>query len=109
MKYYPDKWLVIKITAQATGKVHYRVFATWHGGYMGSDSWKLNSGIVVATEDEKSFSFEGDSGSAYFCGKYSYGTTGYGNGILNNIIDTAEFLHIEIMPEDTDWANFKYE
>ncbi len=109
MEYFPDRWLVIKITERATSKVHYRVFATWHGGYMGSDSWKLNSGIVVATEDEKSFSFAGDSGSVYRCGKYSYSTTAYGSSVLKNLIDMAELIDIEIMPEDTDWANFKYE
>ena len=52
MEYCPDRWLVVKITTKETGKVHYRVFATWHGGYLGSDSWKLNSDIIVATEYE---------------------------------------------------------
>ena len=109
MKYCPDKWLVIKITERATSKVHYRVFATWHGGYMGSDSWKLNSGIVTVTEETNSFNFNGDSGSVYNCAKHSYSTTAYGSSILKNLIDTAELIDIEIMPEDTDWANFKYE
>ena len=109
MEYCPDRWLVIKITTKETGKVHYRVFATWHGGYLGSDSWKLNSGIVSATLEEDCFIFIGDSASVYACSKYSYGTTGYGSMVLNSLMEGAESVHTEIMDEDTDWCNFKYE
>ena len=39
----PDKWVVLKIEHE--GNIIYKVFASWYGGYLGSDSWKLNSGI----------------------------------------------------------------
>ena len=45
----PDKWLVLKI-----GDL-YKVYGTWYGGYLGSDSWKINSGIVKVEEDEYFF------------------------------------------------------
>lgn len=51
MEYCPDRWLVLKFTEDTTGKVDYRVFATWCGGYLDCDSWQLNSGIVTVTED----------------------------------------------------------
>ena len=42
--YAPDKWLVVKITTDK--EPLYKVFACWYGGYLGSDSWQFNSGIV---------------------------------------------------------------
>lgn len=37
MEIKPDNWLVIKIGV--TDPI-YKVFATWHGGYLDGDSWK---------------------------------------------------------------------
>jgi hypothetical protein len=59
--YNPDKWLVVKITGKDTPPI-YKVFACWYGGYLGSDSWKLNSGITKVTEEDGYFFFEGSSG-----------------------------------------------
>ena len=45
--YSPDRWVVVKIV---TAKERlYKVFASWSGGYGGSDSWKMNSGITRAS------------------------------------------------------------
>jgi hypothetical protein len=76
--YAPDNWVVIKITQQVksgntgygrTKKVFYKVLAGWSGGYLGSDSWRLNSGIVDVEETVDSFIFIGHSGSRYICDK----------------------------------------
>ncbi len=48
--YTPDKWLMVKLTNK-NNEFHYRIFACWYGGYLGSDSWKLNSGVTKMTED----------------------------------------------------------
>lgn len=64
--YQPDAWKIIQIT-NPEGKSHYRVFAGWYGGFAGSDSWKLNSGIVKVEKDGKCYLFHGDSGSIYQC------------------------------------------
>jgi hypothetical protein len=74
--YRPDRWTVLRI--HATGQIIYKVFASWSGGYTGSDSWKLNSGITRATLVRDSWEFDGSSGSVYSCHKDSYGTNGYG-------------------------------
>ena len=58
--YTPDKWLLIKVNGE---NPHYRVFASWYGGYLGSDSWRMNSGITKVTENNDSYLFEGESGS----------------------------------------------
>jgi hypothetical protein len=108
--YNPDKWVVVKITGKDTPPVH-KVFACWSGGYAGSDSWKLNSGITKVTDKDDYFFFDGYSGSVYACRKGSYGTNIYGHGILNNLIDRIEKADgkVEILPEETNWLEINYE
>jgi hypothetical protein len=106
-EYRPDKWIVVKIGEENL----YKVFACWYGGYAGSDSWKLNSGITRATLEGNVYSFEGSSGSVYECHKDIYGTNFYGIGILQNMIDRAEKAGytIKVMPEETNWLEINYE
>jgi hypothetical protein len=108
--YTPDKWVVVKITSDKNPAV-YKVFACWYGGWAGSDSWKLNSGITKATLEGFVYSFEGSSGSVYECHKDCYGTNGYGGSVLNSMIANASKngITIEILPEDTNWLDIHYE
>jgi len=109
-EYCPDKWVVVKISGAESNPV-YKVFACWYGGYLGSDSWKLNSGITMATFEGNIYSFEGSSGSVYECHKDSYGTNGYGQGVLSNLIAHAgqKDVIIEVLPEETNWLEIAYE
>lgn len=101
----PDKWIVLKI-----GNI-YKVFATWYGGYLGSDSWKINSGIkkVEESPDSNYINFIGYSGSIYACHKHCYGTSMYTQGIINNIIKGAKEnkVDVEIMDSETNWINLE--
>jgi hypothetical protein len=97
--YTPDRWLLIKINGKDP---HYRVFASWYGGYLGSDSWRMNSGVTRVTEDEQCYHFEGSSGSVYHCYKNSHGISGYGSSVLDNIIEKQPELNIEIVNEDVN-------
>jgi len=110
-EYCPDKWLVVKISSDQYQQPVHKVFACWYGGYLGSDSWKLNSGITKATFDKNVYSFEGSSGSVYSCYKDNYGTNGYGSDVLSNIIAKAGMngITIEILPEETNWLEINYE
>jgi len=107
--YTPDRWTVIRI--QAPTEVLYKVFASWSGGYAGSDSWKLNSGIVRATWADPYWEFDGSSGSVYRCHRDSYGTNGYGGSVLSNLIDRAEKqgIQIDVLTSETDWARLQYD
>ena len=108
--YFPDKWVVVKITAPDV--LLYKVFACWYGGYTGSDSWKMNSGITKVTEVGNNYDFEGQSGSIYTCHKDCYGTNGYGRNVLNRFIEAAAKAGestIEIMPENTNFMELKYD
>jgi hypothetical protein len=105
----PDRWTVLRI--HATGQIIYKVFASWSGGYTGSDSWKLNSGIVRATLVEDRWEFDGSSGSVYSCHKDSYGTNGYGGHVLNGLLEQAkkQGIQIDVLSKDTDWAALNYD
>ena len=104
----PDKWVVVKIT-NSNGEIIYKVFATWLGGYLDGDYWKMNSGIVRVDKDGDLIRFFGESGSCYECvdSGYSYGTNYYTQGVLDNMISKATELghQMEVMPQDTDWMN----
>jgi len=108
--YRPHKWVVVKITGVDTPPVH-KVFACWYGGYAGSDSWKLNSGITRATLEGDVYSFEGSSGSIYQCHKDVYGTNFYGGGVLSGLISKIETSGgmMEILPSETNWLEINYE
>jgi hypothetical protein len=99
----PDRWVVIEVIS---GDTHlYRVFGCWYGGYAGSDSWQMNSGIVGVDEEKQYYDFHGASGSVYRCYKHNYGSHLYGASVLNNLIAKAkeQGTTINIMPEETNW------
>ena len=79
METNPDYWCIFKIPNK---EPIYKVFATWKGGYLGSDSWRSNSGIKKVIDKETHYEIIGLSGSIYTCYKTAYGTTSYGDNIL---------------------------
>lgn len=88
--YTPDRWVLLEITNQETGDSVQKVFAGWYGGYAGSDTWKLSSG-VVATEDRDDYiEFLNSSGSVYKCYKNSLGMSGYMGSVYSSWIKEAE-------------------
>ena len=109
-EYTPDRWCVIRIPDPK--ETIYKVFASWGGGYGGSDSWKLNSGITQAVLVDGAWEFEGYSGSVYRCGVGSYGTNSYGHSVLMDMIRRTHEgtgIDIDILSEDTDWAHLDYD
>jgi hypothetical protein len=104
----PDKWVILKITLKDSTEPIYKVFATWYGGYLGADSWRMNSGIVHVEESDNYYAFHGHSGSIYTCNKSPncYGTSGYSSGILNNMItkvNESDAGTVEVLDGDTNW------
>lgn len=63
--YRPDCWVVIKITTPE--ETFYKILAGWFGGYLGSNSWRINSGVSDYKIREDWIEFYGESGSAYNC------------------------------------------
>jgi hypothetical protein len=73
--YTPDRWQIVEISDDNI--TIQKVFAGWYGGYLGSDCWKLSSGITDCVEFDDRYEFTNHSGSLYICYKQSQGTTGY--------------------------------
>lgn len=107
--YTPDRWLVLAI--DTPNEKIYKVFATWSGGYGGSDSWKLNSGVVQAQLVDSYWEFTGSSGSIYRCHKDAYGTNGYGGAVLSNLVSKAQSqnIKIQVLSQEMDWGRIQYE
>lgn len=105
-EYLPDNWVVLKITYQ--NETVYKVLGGWSGGYLDGDSWRMNSGITRVEDHETYYNFYGYSGSVYKVGKQSYGLRMNNAGVYNQL--TEKFGDaIEMMPEDTDWMNMKWQ
>lgn len=109
-EYVPDKWQIVKIYGENIPTT-YKVFACWYGGYLGRDSWKMNSGIKKAEEFGNYWEFTGFSGSVYKCNKKLYGANMYGHGVLQGFIEQAKEKNVTIekLSQDTDWTKLKYE
>ena len=102
-EYSPDAWVILKLTNK--GKVHYRVFAGWYGGYTGSDSWKMNSGIVKTIVGCNHYTFVGESGSTYRCHKEAERMSGYMSQVFASFVEQQnedfqiEVIDIEDLPK----------
>lgn len=96
--YTPDRWVVLSVTDGE--KTNNRVFAGWYGGYLGSDSWKLNSGNVKEEELDNRWEFTGRSGSKYVCYKARYGMTGYMSSIFSAWLAKLEKSKLESIEID---------
>jgi hypothetical protein len=83
--YTPDAWHILKIDGYKSedGPI-YKVLAGWYGGYAGSDSWKLNSGITKITDCGDYYDIDGYSGSTYRCYKRVERFTGLMYGMLDH-------------------------
>ncbi len=104
-EYLPDNWVVLKITYKT--QTAYKVLAGWSGGYVSGDSWRMNSGITRVEDHETYYSFYGYSGSVYKVWKDRYGLRMNNAGVYNQLKEKHGDA-VEMMPEDTDWANFDY-
>ncbi|MGZ0080029.1 hypothetical protein [Methylomonas sp. YC3] len=74
----PDRWVVVEFRELENEPVR-KVLAGWYGGYGGSDSWKLSSGITEIKEHADCYEFSNVSGSVYRCNKRAYGMSGIMN------------------------------
>jgi hypothetical protein len=88
--YTPDTWVVLEFDAPELETPLRKVFAGWYGGYIGSDSWRLNSGITQVRRSGDWFEFDGYSGSTYHCGPGNYHMSGLMHGVLDNWLKQAD-------------------
>lgn len=88
--YTPDVWVVLEFDAPQLEQPLRKVFAGWYGGFAGSDSWKLNSGITETRQVDGWWEFDGYSGSTYCCHANNYKMSGLMHGVLASWQKQAE-------------------
>ena len=86
--YTPDVWVVLEFTTPA--ETFRKVFAGWYGGFAGSNSWKLNSGITTTRKVDEWFEFDGYSGSTYRCHPNNYHMSGLMQGVYTAWMKQAD-------------------
>ena len=74
-EYIPDKWQIVhlKMDELDTNKV----MGSWYGGFLGSDNWRLSSGITNVIEHDTYYEVHNESGSVYKCHKEAQGMSAY--------------------------------
>ena len=80
-EYTPDAWVIVKIITET--ETIYKVMGGWYGGYGGSDSWRINSGITAIINEGDHYAIKGVSGSTYFCGSQWQRMT----GLMSSVYD----------------------
>jgi len=99
--YQPDVWVVLRLRGAAVpdGEI-FKLLSGWYGGYAGSDSWRLNSGITRVSAQEDHFLVEGHSGSVYRCVQDSERTSLLTQSIYLDLCDRArdQGVTVEIVP-----------
>jgi len=82
-EYAPDRWQIVCIKG-SEGEAC-KVLGSWYGGYAGSDSWRLSSGITKITESDMCYTVLNESGSMYTLYKGSQGMSGYTHSIYQSL------------------------
>ena len=88
--YNPDLWVIVELKYNDSDEVNRKVLASWYGGYLGSDRWKLSSGITEIVDRDTHYEIHNHSGSIYNCGKHSQGMSGYTAGVYNSFVKDLE-------------------
>ena len=88
--YTPDTWVVLEFNTPKLETPTRKVFAGWYGGFAGSNSWQLNSGIASTHRDGNWLEFTGYSGSIYRCHTNNYHLSSLMHMVLSNWLKSAE-------------------
>jgi len=102
-QYKPDRFVLLRI--ELTDSVEFKVLAGWSGGYLVSDSWKINSGIEsYYIDDNGYYHFIGYSGSEYKVHPDQYGISMAFGHILSTALDhpNVSLVTLEFFEEETN-------
>ena len=93
-----DLWALIEVRSDAFEG--HKVLASFLGGYLTTDGWRLNSGIVRIEKQEQAYLIHGVSGSVYMCPKGAYGMSPMAESQINRIIDASPTGAGRVLRED---------
>lgn len=85
--YIPDAYEILKIQVYGQDNITLKVFGSWNGSYLGSDSWRVNSGIVSIEDEGHNYLVTGYSGSQYLLSKHKHKISRHSHVILDDIIE----------------------
>jgi hypothetical protein len=89
-EYRPDLWVIVELKYNDSEEAVRKVMGSWYGGYLGSDSWRLSSGITEIVDADTHYEIHNESGSVYLCGKQCQGMSGYTTGVFNSLAKDLE-------------------
>ena len=89
-QYRPDRWVIVELKLNDSEEVTRKILSGWYGGYLGSDSWRLSSGITEVVDADTHYEIHNESGSVYTCGKHCQGMSGYTAGIFERFVKDLE-------------------
>lgn len=85
----PDAYQFILITPKDSDQSIIKLFSVWVGGYSGTDSWRLNSGVKDIEICPNHVRVYGYSGSCYCIHKVQVHMSAYGSNVLSGIVEQA--------------------
>ena len=88
--YCPDLWVILKVEAPSLEEPLYKVMGSWYGGFGGSNSWRVNSGIEKVIRKDNIYEIVGYSGSIYYCPVDAVGMSFYSSNVLADLQREAE-------------------
>ena len=83
--YTPDRWVIIEMNSEH-GNIR-KILGSWYGGYAGSDSWRMSSGITEVIEHDNHYEIHNHSGSVYTCYKNNIGMSSYTSSVFNDYLE----------------------
>lgn len=91
--YTPDRFVIVRITEKDSTPV-YKVYASWKGGYLGGDSWRLSSEIKSVTQDIGGTQIHTISPSVYHVHSHSYGMTMFGSSVYSDFVERLKEIEV---------------
>lgn len=86
-QYNPDVWVIVELSGSKVESLYHRVLAGWYGGFAGSDSWKMSSGITRIVDKDTHWEIHNTSGSIYNCYKTVERFSGYTQNVYRSYCD----------------------
>lgn len=83
--YTPDRWVILEVNGEE-GTIR-KILGSWYGGYLGSDSWRMSSGITEVVEHDNHYEIHNHSGSIYTCYKNNIGMSNYTSRVFDNYLE----------------------
>lgn len=92
--YIPDGWALLEINYEHSNPPKfYKILASWSGGYLDGDSWKMSSMILSVEEDENFYYTTGETGSVYALRKNGQNPNSYALSVFANYSEGAKKMN----------------